>query len=83
MQRGVLMNLSVKNEKNLAFMIEKIVDKLQMINASAIKAEHYSIDCYEELYNLYALVESKQQFSVSEIEAIIAELGHLRKKQSL
>lgn len=76
------MNLSVKNEKNLAYMIEKITEKLQMINATAIKAEHFSIDCYDELYELYSLITSKQQFSVSEIEAIIAELGHLRKKQS-
>ncbi len=77
------MNLSVKNEKNLAYMIEKIAEKLQMINASVIKAEHFSIDCYDELYELYCLITSKQQFSVSEIEAIIAELGYLRKKQSL
>lgn len=77
------MNLSVKNEKNLAYMIEKIAEKLQMINASVIKAEHFSIDCYDELYELYSLITSKQQFSVSEIEAIIAELGYLRKKQSL
>lgn len=77
------MNLSVKNEKNLAYMIEKIAEKLQMINTSVIKAEHFSIDCYDELYELYSLITSKKQFSVSEIEAIIAELGHLRKKQSL
>ncbi|PWA13475.1 DUF1128 domain-containing protein [Pueribacillus theae] len=72
------MDLSVKNRDNMEYMINGIVQKLQVVNTSAIKAEDYDIDNYEELRDLYSLVNRKNQFSVSEIEAIVSELGALR-----
>lgn len=75
---GVNMDLSVKNRDNIEYMINGIVQKLQVVNTSAIKAADYDIDSYEELRDLYSLVNRQNQFSVSEIEAIVSELGALR-----
>lgn len=72
------MDLSVKNRDNIEYMINGIVQKLQVVNTSAIKAADYDIDSYEELRDLYSLVNRQNQFSVSEIEAIVSELGALR-----
>lgn len=75
------MNLSVKNKENIAYMIDRIVVKLQLVNASAIKAEDFPVDCYDDLHDLYQLVTKQAQFSISEMEAIAAELGNLREKK--
>lgn len=75
------MNLSVKNEKNMTYMLEKIIEKLQAIHIAPIKAEHFSIDCYDELFDLYSLITKKQQLSIREKDAILTELGNLRKKK--
>lgn len=75
------MNLTVKNRENIKYMIEKIVVKLQLVNASAIKAEDYPVECYDDLYDLYQLVTKQPQFSINEMEAIAAELGSLRNRK--
>jgi len=61
-------------------MVEEIVKKLQIINASAVKAENFDLDHYDELYDIYQLVTKQNRFSTSEMEAIISELGSIRRK---
>lgn len=73
------MNLSEKTKDNLTFMINEMLDKLQAVNRGVIKAEDYDIEDYEDVYDLYSMVVKKKNFSVSEIEAIVSELGNLRK----
>ncbi len=75
------MNLQEKNKENMAYMIEKIAGKLQIVNASLIKAEDFPIERYNELLELYELIEKQSHFSISELEAIAAEIGNLRKKE--
>jgi uncharacterized protein YfkK (UPF0435 family) len=44
-----------------------------------MQPEHYDVDQYHEIKEIYDMVDSKNNISVSEMQAIVSELGHLRK----
>ncbi|TQR15277.1 DUF1128 domain-containing protein [Psychrobacillus soli] len=73
------MNLSEPSVENVAFMIETIKEKLRMVNVDAMKSEHFNASQYEDLVYLYEMVKKRDSFSPSEMQAIAAELGSLRK----
>lgn len=73
------MDLTKKSKENIVFMIEAIKDKLRMANVDAFKADHFNEEMYEELKDIYDLVATKTSFSISEMQAIAAELGNIRK----
>jgi uncharacterized protein YfkK (UPF0435 family) len=74
-----IMDLSQKSQENVDFMIEAIKTKLRVASGAAIKGSHFEFDKYDDLFEVYELVNGKNQFSVSEIDAIVQELGRLRK----
>ncbi|WP_141430595.1 DUF1128 domain-containing protein [Bacillus sp. 03113] len=74
------MNLKEKSTENVEFMIEKIKDKLKVLNLGAIKPSHFDENMYEELKDIYELVMKKNSFSPNEMQAIVEELGSLRKQ---
>ncbi|MBO9131460.1 DUF1128 domain-containing protein [Bacillus sp. 165] len=74
------MDLSVKSLENVEYMVEAIKEKLRMVNAGAVRASSFNEEMYEELKEIYELVMRKDTFSISEMEAIAAELGSLTKK---
>lgn len=67
-------------EKNIEQMINDIKKKLQLVNQDIIRPENYSVDRYDDLRDIYDLVMSKPSISVSEMEAILSELGNIRDK---
>ena len=73
------MDLSKNTAENVEFMVEEIKNKLRVASGAAIKGSHFDESQYEDIRDLYDLVQSKDRFSISEIEAIVAELGKLRK----
>lgn len=73
------MDLSQNTPENVEYMIEKIKEKLKMMNIGAVKPDHFNSDMYEELHDLYVMVMKKQSFSPSVMEAIASELGSLKK----
>ncbi|KAB7705399.1 DUF1128 family protein [Bacillus aerolatus] len=73
------MDLSVKSPENIEYMVEQITSKLRMVNVGAIKPDHFSEASYEDLKEIYELVNRKSNFSPSEMQAIAEELGNLRK----
>ena len=73
------MDLSQNTAENIEFMITSIKEKLNVVNAGAIKPEHFDEEMYEDLHDLYVMVDRKDRFSPSEMTAIIEELGKLRK----
>ncbi|MEK4254529.1 MULTISPECIES: DUF1128 domain-containing protein [unclassified Ureibacillus] len=73
------MNLSTPSKDNVAYIVEKIKEKLKMVNSSALRSEDFTKANYEDLYDLYEMVMKRDSFSPSEIEAIVSELGSLRK----
>ncbi|WP_313893661.1 DUF1128 domain-containing protein [Psychrobacillus sp.] len=73
------MNLSQPSVENVTYMIETIKEKLRMVNGDAMKSENFNASQYEDLLYLYEMVKKRDSFSPSEMEAIAAELGNLRK----
>lgn len=73
-------NLQAQTQENVEFMIEVIKTKLKMASAAAMQASHFNIEQYEDIKDLYDVVASKDKFSISEVEALVSELGKLRSK---
>ncbi|MEZ7173334.1 DUF1128 domain-containing protein [Sporosarcina sp. OR05] len=73
------MDLSKPTEENVLYMIEKIKEKLRMVNVDAMKAEHFNTEQYEDLVYMYEMVMKRETISPNEMQAIAAELGSLRK----
>ncbi|KHF39810.1 DUF1128 domain-containing protein [Halalkalibacter okhensis] len=73
------MNLDVNTRDNIEFMIEEIKNKLQIVNAAALNSKSFDTEQYEELRDIYEMIQKKSSFSVSELDAIVTELGKLRK----
>lgn len=72
-------DLTQKSVENVEFMIEKIKEKLRVLNFGAIKPSHFNEEMYEELKDIYDLVMKKNSFSPNEMQAIVEELGSLKK----
>jgi uncharacterized protein YfkK (UPF0435 family) len=73
------MDLNNWSEANVEYMFEEIKRKLRMATGGSIKASNVKQEVYEDLKDLYDLVVSKDNFSISEIDAITSELGKIRK----
>ncbi|GGE78898.1 DUF1128 domain-containing protein [Priestia taiwanensis] len=74
------MNLTERTTDNIEYMITAIKDKLRMVNVGAMRSENFNVAAYEDLKDIYDLVMKKETFSISEMEAIVSELGTLVKK---
>ncbi|MFE0556396.1 DUF1128 domain-containing protein [Paenibacillus sp. FSL W8-0187] len=75
------MDLSEKSQANVEYMIEQIKTKLRMATGAAMQASAFSVNQYDDIYDLYDMVINKQNLSISEVEAVVSELGQLRGNQ--
>ena len=73
------MDLSKPTLENVVYMIEQIKEKLRMVNVDAMQSDKFDEGKYEDLHYLYEMVMKRESFSPSEMNAIVAELGSLRK----
>jgi len=73
-----MVKLEQASMDNMVFMIEAIKSKLKMASAAAMQASSFNLNNYEDIKDIYEIVESKQNFSISEVEALVSELGKLR-----
>lgn len=73
------MDLTKPTAENVVYMIEQMKDKLRMVNVDAMKADNFDTEKYEDLHYMYKMVMKRDHISSSEMEAIAAELGSLRK----
>lgn len=73
------MDLTKPSQENVMYMIDQLKEKLRMVNVDAMKSNHFSDEKYEDLLYLYEMVMKRDSFSPSEMQAIVAELGSLRK----
>lgn len=74
------MDLSVKSQANVEYMIEAIKTKLRMASGAAMSASAFHIDQYDDIRDVYDIVMGKERLSISEVEALAQELGRLRTK---
>jgi uncharacterized protein YfkK (UPF0435 family) len=75
------LNLSEQTVENVEYMIEQIKEKLKVLNLGAIKPSHFDEEMYEELKEIYEMVMKKPSFSPNEMQALVEELGNLRKNK--
>lgn len=73
------MDLTAQTPENVAYMIDKIKEKLRMVNVDAMKSEHFSTEQYEDLHYIYKMVMKRDNITPNEMQAIAAELGSMRK----
>jgi len=73
-------NLNEPTQDNVEYMIEAVKTKLRMASGAAMQASHFNMDQYEDIKDIYDVVASKEKFSISEVEALVSELGRLRGK---
>jgi uncharacterized protein YfkK (UPF0435 family) len=76
----VKMNLETPSVQNIEFILDELKKKLTMVNTSVMNPEAYGLENYEDLYEFYQMIIKKSRISISEMEAIVTELGQLRKK---
>lgn len=74
------MSLDVPSKENMIFILDELKKKLTMANTSVMNPDAFDMDVYEDLLDLYQMVTRKERISISEMEAIVSELGSMRKK---
>lgn len=74
------MNLDNPSKENMVFILNELQKKLTMANTSVMNPNSFELDVYEDLLDLYHLVRRMERVSISEMEAIVSELGSMRKK---
>ena len=72
------MDLTQQTPENVSYMIDKIKEKLRMVNVDALKAENFNTSKYEDLHYIYEMVMKRQTITPNEMQAIVGELGSLR-----
>jgi len=72
------MNLNEATQQNVEYMIDYIKTKLRMATGAAMQASSFTVEKYEDIKDIYDMVASKDRFSISEVEALVSELGKLR-----
>nr|WP_257350124.1 DUF1128 domain-containing protein [Pseudalkalibacillus decolorationis] len=76
----MFVDLSVKSNENVAFMLDEMQRQMQVVNSGVMKSSDYDVEQYDELKELYDYVMKKNNFSIRETEGIVQELSELRKK---
>jgi uncharacterized protein YfkK (UPF0435 family) len=74
------MDLNNENYENLAFMIEGLKKKLQLVNSGLIQPDDYELNKYDDVKELYDMVMKMPSFSIRDMEGIVEELASLKKK---
>ncbi len=74
------MSMEIPSKENMALILDELKKKLTMANTSVMNPDTFDLDVYEDLLDLYQMVTRKERISISEMEAIVSELGNLRKK---
>ncbi|QWU15496.1 DUF1128 domain-containing protein [Paenibacillus sophorae] len=73
------MDLSTPTQSNVEYMIESIKTKLKMASAAAMQSSAFSLEKYEDIRDIYEVVMDSDRLSISQVEALVSELGRLRK----
>jgi len=74
------MNLENPSKENIVFILNELKKKLTMANTAVMNPDSFELNVYEDLLDLYHLVVRKERVSISEMEAIVSELGNMRRK---
>jgi uncharacterized protein YfkK (UPF0435 family) len=74
--------LETATRENLEHIVNKIKDSLKIVNAAIITADDFKLEQYEELLDIYRMIEKKQgQLTMMEIEGVLDELRDLKQNK--
>ncbi|MBN3525367.1 DUF1128 domain-containing protein [Paenibacillus apiarius] len=73
------MSVQDRTQASVEQMINTIKDRLKMATAAAMQSSAFSVEQYDDIKDIYDIVVSKPSFSISEVEALVSELGRLRR----
>ncbi len=74
-----MMSVQDRTQASVEQMINTIKDRLKMATAAAMQSSAFSVEQYDDIKDIYDIVVSKPSFSISEVEALVSELGRLRR----
>lgn len=74
-----MIDINVKSDEAVQYMLEEIKNRLKMATMAAIKPDHFNAEHYEDIRDLYDMIISKSSYSILEMEAIVDELGRMKK----
>lgn len=74
-----MIDINVKSDEAVQYMLEEIKNRLKMATMAAIKPDHFNAEHYEDIRDLYDMIISKSNYSILEMEAIVDELGRMKK----
>lgn len=74
------MNLEQPSQENIEFIVNSIVKQLAVVNASILQPEDFGQENYEDLLDIYYMIQKKGKLTISELDAILVDLGKLRKR---
>jgi uncharacterized protein YfkK (UPF0435 family) len=74
-----MIDITIKSDETVQYMLEEIKNRLKMATMAAIKPTHFDASHYEDIRDLYEMIISKSSYSISEMEAIVDELGRMKK----
>ncbi len=74
-----MMSVQDRTQASVEQMIDTIKDRLKMATAAAMQSSAFSVEQYDDIKDIYDIVISKPSFSISEVEALVSELGRLRR----
>lgn len=75
------MELETPSKENLVYIVNKIKSHLNLVNAAIIDPEDFELEKYNELLDLYRMIQKKGTLTPMELEGILAELSELRKEK--
>lgn len=66
-------------DESVQEMVEEIKQKLNMATGAAVRPDHFNKSHYEPIKEIHDMIMGRPTFSISEMEAIVSELGNIRK----
>src|SRR5699024_10308316 len=73
------LDLTTASEENLAYLLDKIGDKLDVANRIIVDPKDYDLNQYDDLKFFYDHIKESNSFSPAEVQAYVDELKTLRK----
>lgn len=75
------MDRHTATQENLIWIVNEIKSSLKLVNAALITPDDFRLSHFQDLLEIYQLIEKKQgQLTMMEIEGILEELRDMKKK---
>lgn len=74
------MDLETPSRENVEYILQAMTKQMSIANTGLLKPDSYDLEKYEDLLDIYHMLMKKRKLTMSEMDAVLSELGRLRKK---